>query len=680
MALTRNKHYLDNEGLRQVWAKVTALVESAVATLTTMINGKASTSDITNAINDLDVSDTAVQGKVVTAVSEANGKITVTRKGYDAYDKATSDFRDETEIITTASTGPSSSSQVLYRRPATALWNYIKGKSDAIYATQSALTARIPKVTGTDNAVVRFNGTEGVVQNSGVKVLDDDILITPNGQRVTENAINGTEGTLGAINFLNLSTTSTYRNQPIILQYVSRNRAGYVIVNLAGGSTAGNISSATVSTIVLTGSIQIYYKISNNILYLYYNKSENYDNMSITFLGIGQYQAVGLSLTWVNTIQSSTSGLTAATLLTFRANMYMDGYSKASSVSAITTSDTVKSAIGKLEKGLDLVQPEFSKVRATNGSNIATNYVAVLRMKLNSENTSSYRSINIIGNLSIATNGTQVGVFNINLRAKYDGTAYLTGSWYNFTDDNIGLIFYYYDHYIYMYMQTNASNTTLNAISLYTLDSQYTEVLNQAGATPQGTLKFKVGCGVSKSNVRARFDVDDNEIATTYMKVNPASIELRPGSSAGNGGFIDFHFNGSTSDYTSRIIELASGNIGLNSNKVTVNGSVRYKSLYVAGTAYTVTADDGYSIYRVSPRSSSSGNKFILPALESSEYGREVTIVCEGTGYASRDIYYIGYDPFTEEIYEMSYVLRSGSYVKFICGNGYWFSPGLNAT
>lgn len=148
MALTRNKHYLDNEGLRQVWAKVTALVESAVATLTTMINGKASPSDITNAINALDVSDTAVQGKVVTAVSETNGKITVTKKGYDAYDKATADVRDATEIITTDNNGPTSTAPLLYRRPATALWNYIKGKADVEYmpAPNSFGTVRYPFV------------------------------------------------------------------------------------------------------------------------------------------------------------------------------------------------------------------------------------------------------------------------------------------------------------------------------------------------------------------------------------------------------------------------------------------------------------------------------------------------------------------------------------------------------
>lgn len=44
-------------------------------------------------------------------------------------------------------------------------------------------------------------------------------------------------------------------------------------------------------------------------------------------------------------------------------------------------------------------------------------------------------------------------------------------------------------------------------------------------------------------------------------------IELRPGStSAGHGGFIDFHFNNSSADYTSRIIEWSSGTLTVYTN------------------------------------------------------------------------------------------------------------------
>lgn len=43
------------------------------------------------------------------------------------------------------------------------------------------------------------------------------------------------------------------------------------------------------------------------------------------------------------------------------------------------------------------------------------------------------------------------------------------------------------------------------------------------------------------------------------QNINPSAIELSPGASAGHGGYIDFHYNSSTTDYTSRIWEKTSG-------------------------------------------------------------------------------------------------------------------------
>ena len=45
--------------------------------------------------------------------------------------------------------------------------------------------------------------------------------------------------------------------------------------------------------------------------------------------------------------------------------------------------------------------------------------------------------------------------------------------------------------------------------------------------------------------------------------LNPPVIELTPNTSANNGGYVDFHWNGSSADYTSRIIESASGVLSL---------------------------------------------------------------------------------------------------------------------
>lgn len=68
----------------------------------------------------------------------------------------------------------------------------------------------------------------------------------------------------------------------------------------------------------------------------------------------------------------------------------------------------------------------------------------------------------------------------------------------------------------------------------------------------------------------------------------PVRIEFSTGSSAGYGGYIDFHFNGSTADYTSRIIESASGTISING--VTVNGSTITGSLSGNATSATTAS------------------------------------------------------------------------------------------
>lgn len=43
------------------------------------------------------------------------------------------------------------------------------------------------------------------------------------------------------------------------------------------------------------------------------------------------------------------------------------------------------------------------------------------------------------------------------------------------------------------------------------------------------------------------------------QSISPAAIELFPGASVGNGGYIDFHYNNDNGDYTSRLIEIPKG-------------------------------------------------------------------------------------------------------------------------
>lgn len=52
------------------------------------------------------------------------------------------------------------------------------------------------------------------------------------------------------------------------------------------------------------------------------------------------------------------------------------------------------------------------------------------------------------------------------------------------------------------------------------------------------------------------------------MEANPSGIELGESlpSTAAHGGYIDFHYNGSTKDYTTRLIETAAGTLATNGN------------------------------------------------------------------------------------------------------------------
>lgn len=76
----------------------------------------------------------------------------------------------------------------------------------------------------------------------------------------------------------------------------------------------------------------------------------------------------------------------------------------------------------------------------------------------------------------------------------------------------------------------------------------------------------------------------NNKLSTT-----PWNIEFGTGSGATYGGYVDFHFNGSGDDYTSRIIENANGVIDIKAP----NG-VRINNITITSpTAFTPTSSSG---------------------------------------------------------------------------------------
>lgn len=123
----------------------------------------------------------------------------------------------------------------------------------------------------------------------------------------------------------------------------------------------------------------------------------------------------------------------------------------------------------------------------------------------------------------------------------------------------------------------------------------------------KSTNLFEIGNGADSSAPSNAFEVDTsgnvNIPSGAKYKINgtnlaasdvgalptrPTSIEFQPSSSSSNnGGFIDFHYNQSTADYTSRIIEGASGVLTITGGLRINNHSSNIGTVKVANAAAT---------------------------------------------------------------------------------------------
>lgn len=111
--------------------------------------------------------------------------------------------------------------------------------------------------------------------------------------------------------------------------------------------------------------------------------------------------------------------------------------------------------------------------------------------------------------------------------------------------------------------------------------------LGSVGMTAVDDALYRLSADTSKA-----YKILDGSNWSSYaMAVRPASIELYPSSSAGHGGYIDFHYNGSSVDSTSRIIEQASGELAING--IAVKGSQITGSLNGNAASATKATQDG---------------------------------------------------------------------------------------
>lgn len=196
-----------------------------------------------------------------------------------AASEGTADVKDETLIVTSNANGYSESKRTIVARKATYLWNYIKSKINSS----------------------RMNLTKDYYVHGGLE---------------------GTTATSGYIHFCTITVSKTYANEPFAMFISSRNRLGKLTIHLGlGNSTTISSPKLTWENHEFFGNSYlttkpIWYKYSDNNLYLYYSKAESYDTMTVNRLEIGQYMYSHLSFSWNNTLVTSKDGLTNATLHT----------------------------------------------------------------------------------------------------------------------------------------------------------------------------------------------------------------------------------------------------------------------------------------------------------------------------------------------------------------------------
>lgn len=159
--------------------------------------------------------------------------------------------------------------------------------------------------TSTTAGLVKSGGDITVANDGSVSVNDNS-----HSHYYEKGVFYGESGKDGFVNFCTITFNSTYKNEPFSIQLSSRSREGTLTIfpNLGNTTILSNPDFFWHSEYIQ--SSPVWYKVESNIIYLYWQKSENYDEMSVIRINVGAFTTKGVAFTWGNTYVTSSDGLT----------------------------------------------------------------------------------------------------------------------------------------------------------------------------------------------------------------------------------------------------------------------------------------------------------------------------------------------------------------------------------
>lgn len=133
------------------------------------------------------------------------------------------------------------------------------------------------------------------------------------------------------------------------------------------------------------------------------------------------------------------------------------------------------------------------------------------------------------------------------------------------------------------------------------------------------------------------------EDITSGNPIRPASIELFPGASAGHGGYVDFHYNNDSADYTSRLLEIPKGVLKYNDCALlsTANVAAIYNvhAKFTNGIfEYSNSAIKATSVCFAQFRGSATSSGFQDTVLGVTSYAGKLRIVAKNGGTFETDV------------------------------------------